>query len=108
MPGAGSAGKGSLLKVVDDSPLAAWLKHFFDKLHMQGMDLVGLLGFLARKNQVQRHLISLVDDTAFAWGHFAHVKTENALDGPQILLGSREQLLGSIGNLGAGPENDNV
>src|SRR5438128_1386 len=79
------------LKIVDDAFDAVWFESFLDKLQVQRMDLVFILRFLIRKDQVQSDLIALLHHRAMTGRHFADVKAEHPGNGLQIHPGSCEQ-----------------
>jgi hypothetical protein len=97
-----------LFKVVNDCFLAAGFEDLFDKLNVEWVNLVGFLSVLARENKVKGDLVALVDHAAFTWGHFAHVKAQDTLDGAQIAFGPGNELLGGVGDFRAGPENNDM
>lgn len=97
-----------VLEIVDHHPFAAGFEDFFDKVHMQGVRLIGILRGLILKHEVQRDLIGLIHHITVAGGHFAAVIMQNTRAGLEILLGAGQQLLSGIGHVRFGPENDDV
>ena len=97
-----------VFKVVDHHAFAAGFEDFFNKVHVQRVFLVGVLGGFILKHEVQRDLVGLIDHIAVAGGHFAAVIMQHARAGLEVLLGAGQQFLGGIGHIGFGPENDNV
>src|SRR5579859_4706270 len=75
---------------------------------MLRVDLVVVLGFFIGKNQVQRHLIRLVDDRSVAGCHLADVKMQNPWDRSQIFISPGDQFVSRVGDTWIGPKNDNV
>ena len=92
-------------KVVNDHSLAAGLKYFFHKFHVQGMCLVGVLRGSVFKNEVQRNLIRLIDHIPVTTGHTTTVVVQYSGAGLEILFGAGKELLGRVGDIGLGPEN---
>ena len=80
----------------------------FDELQMFRMNLVLILGLLAGEDQVQGDLIRLIHHRTRAANHPAHVKLDDARDGPQVLLATGNEFIGGFGVGGVGPENDDV
>ena len=97
-----------VLEIVDHHAFAAGFEDFFNKVHVQGVFLVGILGGFILKHEVQRDLVGLIDHIAVAGGHFAAVIMQHARAGLEVLLGAGQQFLGGIGHIGFGPENDYV
>ena len=97
-----------VFKVVDHHAFAAGFEDFFNKVHVQRVFLVGILGGFILKHEVQRDLVGLIDHIAVAGGHFAAVIMHHARAGLEVLLGAGQQFLGGIGHIGIGPENDYV
>ena len=75
---------------------------------MHRVDLVFVLGFLVRENNVQSDLVALVHDRAFTGSHFADVKAKDTRDRAEILFGPVQEFLGGIGLLGVGPKDHYV
>ena len=75
-----------LFKIVNDDFFAGALEDFFHELNVLRMDLIRLLGGLARENQIERHLITLVHDRARAGRHLADVKLQDAGNVFEILF----------------------
>ena len=97
-----------VFKIINDHPLAAGLKNFFDKFHVQGMCLVGVLRGSVFKNEVQRNLIRLIDNIPVTVSHTTAVVVQYTGAGLEILLGTGKELLSGVRNIGLGPENNYV
>ena len=97
-----------VIEIVDHHAFTAGFEDFFNKVHVQGVFLVGILGGFILKHEVQRDLVGLIDHIAVAGGHFAAVIMQYARAGLEVLLGAGQQFLGGIGHIGFGPENDYV
>ena len=97
-----------VLEIVDHHAFAAGFEDFFNKVHVQRVFLVGILGGFILKHEVQRDLVGLIDHIAVAGGHFAAVIMQHARAGLEVLLGAGQQFIGGIGHIGFGPENDDV
>ena len=95
-------------KVVNDHSLAAGLKYFFHKFHVQGMCLVGVLRGSVFKNEVQRNLIRLIDHIPVTVSHTTAVVVQYTGAGLEILLGTGKELLSGVRDIGLGPENNYV
>ena len=95
-------------EVVNNTARAVWLERLLDKFQMHGMDLVIILHLFVGKDQIQCHLIRLIDNRSVAGGHFPDVKALHARDGLQIFLGTRYEFFSGIRLVAFGPENDNV
>jgi hypothetical protein len=75
---------------------------------MQRMHLVIILLLLGLELEVERDLIALIDDIAVALDHAADVEALHAGNGTQIFFRAGEERIGGVGNLGLGPEDDDV
>ena len=93
-------------KVVNDHALATGFEDFFHKFHMQGMRLVGVLRGSVFKNKVQCDLIRLINHITMAAGHLATMIMQHAGAGLEVFFGSGKELLGGVGDIGFGPENN--
>jgi len=97
-----------LFEIVNDHFLAAPLENLLDKINVRRVVLVIVLRLFAWENQVQRHLIRLIDDGAMAGRHFSDVKIQHSRDRAQIFLGSGDKFIGGLRILRVGPKNYNV
>lgn len=73
---------------------------------MQGMNLVGVLIFLAFKRGIQGDLIGLVDNRALACRHFSDMKVCYAGNRFEIFFGSRKHFLNCVRFVRIGPKYD--
>ena len=97
-----------VLEIVDHHAFAAGFEDFFNKVHVQGVLLIGVLRVFVLKHEVQRHLVGLIDHIAVAGDHLPAVIMQYARAGLKVLLGAGQQFIGGIGHIGFGPENDDV
>lgn len=72
------------------------------------MDLVVVLLLLGLELEIERDLVALIDDIAVARDHATDVEADEAGDGAQIFLRAGDERVGGIGDLGLGPEDDDV
>ena len=98
----------ALFKIVNDNFLHERLDEFFYELHVLRVRLVGLLGFFAGENKIQRHLIGLLHDRPLARRHFAGVQPRDARNRFQKPVGRIDQIIGGCGIFRVGPENNYV
>ena len=97
-----------VFKVVDHHAFAAGFEDFFNKVHVQGVLLIGVLRGFVLKHEVQCNLVGLINHITVAGDHFPAVIMQYARAGLEVLLGAGQQFLGGIGHIGFGPENDDV
>lgn len=97
-----------LLEVVNDGAAAEGFEEFLYEFDVEGVELVGVLGWLVGEDEVEGDLIGLVHDGAVAGGHFAGVEVKRAGDGFEIFVHTLEESVGGGGIGGVGPKNDNV
>jgi hypothetical protein len=97
-----------LFEIVHDAAIADFLENFFDEFHVHGVDLVIVLRFFVVENQVQRHLIRLVNHRPMALDHAADVEVLHSLNRAQVLLGAGDQFIGRLRIIRIGPKNNNV
>ena len=97
-----------VLEIVDHHAFAAGFEDFFNKVHVQGVLLIGVLRGFVLKHEVQRHLVGLIDHIAVAGDHLPAVIMQYTRAGLEVLLCASQQFLGGIGHIGFGPENDDV
>ena len=97
-----------LFEIVYDDFFADLFENGFDKLHVQRVGLIIVLRFLVWKNQIERHLVGLVDDRSMAGSHFADVKVEQTRDRFEELMYALDQLVGGVGIGRVRPKNDDV
>ena len=96
-------------EVENGRPFAERLEHFFNKLQMGGVDLISFLGGLIRENDIQTHLVRLIHHRPMAGDHPADVEVNDARQIFQILVATRNQLVGRIGrSIRFDPKNNNV
>lgn len=72
------------------------------------MDLISVLRFFVRKNNVQRHLITLIDHGPVARAHFADMKMKHARNGFQIFFRPYQQVIRGAGLVRMSPKNNNM
>ena len=97
-----------VLEIVDHHAFAAGFEDFFNKVHVQGVLLIGVLRGFVLKHEVQRHLVGLIDHIAVAGDHLPAVIMQYTRAGLEVLLCAGQQFIGGIGHIGFGPENDDV
>ena len=97
-----------VLEIVDHYAFAAGFEDFFNKVHVQGVLLIGVLRGFVLKHEVQCNLVGLINHITVAGDHFPAVIMQYARAGLEVLLGAGQQFLGGIGHIGFGPENDDV
>jgi len=95
-------------EVINDHTFAACLEDFFHKLYVQRMCLICILHGSVFKNQVKGNLVRLIDHITMAAGHLATVIMQHARARLEILFCAGEELLGGVGDIGFGPENNYV
>jgi hypothetical protein len=97
-----------LFKIVHDHLLAGALEDAFDEFDVQRMDLVVVLGFLVRKDDVQRDLVRLVNDRTMAGGHLPDMEMQGAGNSFEIVVNAGNKFVSRAGIAGVSPENDDV
>ena len=95
-------------EVINDHTFAACLEDFFHKLYVQRMCLIYILRGSVFKNKVKGNLVRLIDHITMAAGHLATVIMQHARARLEILFCAGEELLGGVGDIGFGPENNYV
>jgi hypothetical protein len=101
-------GKTFVSKIADDDFLAGSLENIFHKLDVLRMDMIGLLSRLARKNQIEPDLISLIHDRAQTRRHLADVELNGAGDCLGLFQCAGNQFVGGVRTHQVGPEDDDV
>jgi len=98
----------TLFEIVDHALDAVRFEGFLDELKVQRMNLVIILGLLAREDQIQGDLIALVHHRAMAGDHSPDMEVEQTWNGFQISFGPGQQGIGGFRVLRIGPKNDDV
>ena len=96
------------LEIVHYHASTVGLEDFLHKFQMPRVFLINILRGLVIKNQVQRHLVRLINHVPMATRHCATVIVHQAGDVLEIFLRAGEQFFRSIGHLGLSPKNNNV
>lgn len=99
---------GSAFKIVNQNLRAIGLEYLFDKLQVQGVNLIGVLGLFVREGDIQCNLVRLIHYRSFAGDHLANVKLEQTGNTLQVMVSAGNQFIRSLWLFGLGPEDDNV
>jgi hypothetical protein len=103
-----SAAKVHLFKIVNYYLCAHAFEHLLDKLQVQRVDLISVLGFLIVENDIESDLIRLIHDRAIAVDHLPDMEMQYARDRFEILNRAGNEFIRSFWIIWVRPKDNDM